>query len=120
MDTISWQRLEGGCVFLLALGLFVFHGGGLVWWLAILLFFAPDVSIASYLAGPRVGAFAYNLVHLYAFGAILLALGVCLESPVLAASGLLWVAHAGFDRMLGYGLKSREGFSVTHLGLIGR
>lgn len=30
------------------------------------------------------------------------------------------LAHAGFDRMLGYGLKSPEGFTVTHLGTIGR
>lgn len=37
----------------------------------------------------------------------------------MSALGELWVAHAGFDRMLGYGLKSPEGFTVTHLGTIG-
>jgi hypothetical protein len=34
--------------------------------------------------------------------------------------GALWFAHAGFDRLLGYGLKSPEGFSFTHLGQIGK
>jgi Domain of unknown function (DUF4260) len=112
--------LEGACVSIAAFALFVLLGGGIVWWLAAVLFFAPDISFAGYLAGPRIGAFAYNLVHLYAFGTALLAVGVGLGTPILAALGALWVAHAGFDRMLGYGLKSPEGFAVTHLGTIGR
>jgi hypothetical protein len=120
MDTITWQRFEGAGVCLSALALFAFLGDGIAWWLATILFFAPDISFAGYLAGPKVGAFAYNLVHLYGFGAVFLALGVGLGAPVLAALGALWVAHAGFDRMLGYGLKSPEGFTVTHLGTIGR
>jgi hypothetical protein len=62
----------------------------------------------------------YNLVHVYAFGAVLLAIGVGVDAPVAAALGALWIAHSGFDRMLGYGLKSPEGFTVTHLGTIGR
>ncbi|MGL4237818.1 DUF4260 family protein [Tabrizicola sp.] len=53
MDTISWQRLEGAGVCLSALGLFVFLGDGIVWWQAAVVFFAPDISFAGYLAGPR-------------------------------------------------------------------
>jgi hypothetical protein len=43
-------------------------------------------------------------------------------SPRLAllGVGLIWCAHIGFDRALGYGLKSPEGFRFTHLGKIGR
>ena len=119
MGTIGWQRLEGGGVFVSALVLFALMGGGITWWLAVLLFFAPDLSFAGYRAGPRFGALAYNLVHVYAFGAVLLAAGVGVGAPVVTALGALWIAHAGFDRMLGYGLKSPEGFSVTHLGTIG-
>ena len=37
--------------------------------------------------------------------------------PVMA---LIWAAHIGFDRMLGYGLKYPTGFGDTHLGAIGR
>jgi hypothetical protein len=120
MDTISWQRLEGAFVCIAALVLFVVLGDGVAWWLAAILFFAPDISFAVYLAGPRLGALAYNLVHVYAFGTVLLAIGVGLDAPVVAALGALWVAHSGFDRMLGYGLKSPEGFTFTHLGTIGR
>jgi hypothetical protein len=35
-------------------------------------------------------------------------------------AGLIWCAHIGFDRAMGYGLKSTAGFGVTHLGHIGR
>lgn len=32
----------------------------------------------------------------------------------------IWLAHVGFDRALGYGLKYARGFSHTHLGTIGK
>ncbi|AXC50476.1 DUF4260 family protein [Paracoccus suum] len=120
MDTVSWQRIEGGLVFLSALVLFVYLGGGIVWWLAIIVFLAPDISFAAYALGPKVGALLYNLVHVFAFGSIVLAAGVAFGSPTLSALGALWLAHSGFDRMLGYGLKSPEAFNMTHLGRIGR
>ena len=33
---------------------------------------------------------------------------------------LIWAAHIGFDRALGYGLKYPTSFGETHLGRIGR
>jgi hypothetical protein len=33
---------------------------------------------------------------------------------------LIWLAHIGFDRALGYGLKYAAGFGFTHLGRIGK
>lgn len=90
------------------------------WWGAVLIFFAPDLSFFGYLLGPRAGAFCYNAVHIYAFGAALLAIGWMMPSPIVAVLGALWLAHSGFDRMLGYGLKSQEGFAITHLGRIGK
>ena len=33
---------------------------------------------------------------------------------------LIWMAHIGMDRALGYGLKYQKGFGFTHLGRIGR
>lgn len=116
---VLWQRIEGAVVFLAGLGLFALAGGGFGWW-ALLLFFAPDVSFAGYLLGPRVGAFGYNLAHVYALGAVLYLAGLWFAAPALAAIGALWLAHSGFDRMLGYGLKTTRGFGFTHLGPIGR
>lgn len=117
---ILWQRLEGLVLFPAGLALFGQLGAGLPWWAAILAFFAPDLSFFGYALGVRAGAITYNLVHLYAFGAGIVALGLFLSQPLLAGLGALWLAHAGFDRMLGYGLKSAEGFGITHLGRLGQ
>lgn len=115
MRAVNWQRFEG--LVMCAGGLIVYFGsGGQFGWWALLVFFAPDIAIAGYLLGPRVGAACYNLVHIYAFGIALFALGLIIGMPFAAPLGLLWFAHAGFDRMLGYGLKSMDSFKETHLG----
>ena len=119
-DLIVWQRIEAALVFVASLALFWQADSGLAWWLAAIVFFAPDLSFAGYAAGSRVGAAVYNTVHVYAFGLVVLAIGAAASMPLLAGLGALWLAHSGFDRMLGYGLKSTEGFGVTHLGRIGK
>ena len=117
---VLWQRIEGAGVLIAGLALFLHADAGVPWWAALLIFFAPDLGFAAYLLGPRVGAWGYNAVHVYAFGAVVLAAGMLAALPLTAALGALWLAHAGFDRMLGYGLKSEAGFADTHLGRIGR
>ena len=119
-DVIIWQRAEGAMVFGAALLLFALSGSDLPWWAALLIFFAPDLSFFAYGLGPRVGSWVYNLVHVYAFGAVLMALGLLLASPLLTALGALWLGHSGFDRFFGYGLKSETSFKDTHLGRIGK
>src|SRR5690606_29348552 len=80
----------------------------------------PDISFAGYLAGPKVGAIAYNALHT-AIGPIALALaGFALAAPLTLSIALIWLAHIGIDRALGYGLKYPAGFGFTHLGRIGR
>jgi hypothetical protein len=39
--------------------------------------------------------------------------------PLVLALGLVWLAHIGVDRLLGYGLKYNDNFQHTHLGWIG-
>ena len=112
----AWLRVEGLVVFALALYLYV--RGGHSWGLFALLFLVPDVSFAAYLAGPRIGAIGYNLLHSYA-GPAVLAIGM-LATGRPAVIPLVWAAHIGFDRMLGYGLKYPTSFGDTHLGRIGR
>lgn len=112
-------RLEGLAVLLLAAWLHAI--GGHPWGLFALLFLTPDLGFLAYLAGPRVGAAGYNALHSYLGPALLagwaLATGGGLEGPA-ARLALIWAAHIGFDRMLGYGLKYGTGFHVTHLGAL--
>ncbi|WP_103255548.1 DUF4260 domain-containing protein [Tabrizicola aquatica] len=117
---VLWQRVEGALVLCAVVAVLAQPWQPLAWWVLILAFFVPDLSFAAYLAGPRIGAFGYNLVHVYGFGAAVLALGAGLDQPWITALGFLWLGHSGFDRMLGYGLKLPEGFGHTHLGRIGR
>ena len=66
------------------------------------------------------GAVVYNAAHSLV-GPIALAIaGLLLPSLPALALALIWVAHIGFDRLLGYGLKYAAGFGFTHLGRIGR
>jgi hypothetical protein len=84
------------------------------------LFLAPDLSFLGYLGGPRAGASAYNVLHTLAGPLLLAAAGMLLPAFVLVPLSVIWAAHIGFDRLLGYGLKYAAGFGFTHLGPIGR
>ena len=110
-------RLEGAAAFAAAVALYA-HAG-FSWPLFVVLILAPDLAMLAYLIGPRAGAFAYNLVHTYALALPLGVAAFAFGSPVVAAIGLIWIAHIGMDRMLGYGLKYRSGFGDTHLGRFG-
>jgi len=111
-------RLEGFAALAGALG--IYRHAGFSWPFFVLLFLAPDLSMLAYLAGPRAGAVGYNLAHTYALALAVTLVGFASGAPEVAAGGLIWIAHIGFDRALGYGLKYSTGFGDTHLGRIGR
>jgi hypothetical protein len=76
---------------------------------------APDLSMLGYLAGPQAGALAYDSVHTTFLPIALGVIGVLVESDVASQLALIWVAHIGADRVLGYGLKNPTHFKDTHL-----
>jgi hypothetical protein len=111
-------RLEGLAVFIAATVMYAKSGFG--WSTFALFFLAPDISFLGYLAGDRLGAVAYNVAHSYLGALACFSAALLLNAPELEAAGMIWCAHIGFDRALGYGLKYAAGFSFTHLGRIGR
>lgn len=114
----TWLRLEGLAVLVAAV--FFYRHGGASWVLFAVLFLVPDLSLLGYLAGSRIGAAAYNVAHSYLLPLLLLIVSVLAGRRVLAPYALIWMAHIGFDRMVGYGLKYPWGFGDTHLGRIGK
>ena len=40
--------------------------------------------------------------------------------PLMLSIAMIWLAHIGIDRALGFGLKYSAGFGFTHLGRIGK
>jgi hypothetical protein len=111
-------RLEGLTLFVGMTLLYAVWGG--YWWIYLVVFLAPDLSFAAYLAGPKVGAIIYNAAHSYMAPMSLMIAGFALTSPLTLSIAMIWLAHIGFDRALGYGLKYQAGFGFTHLGRIGK
>ncbi|MDR6857933.1 DUF4260 domain-containing protein [Variovorax guangxiensis] len=111
-------RLEGLAVLAAAVAAYLHLGAG--WGAFAMLFLLPDLSFLGYLAGSRAGALAYNAAHSYIGPVALLGLGLAGDTSVALALGLIWSAHIGLDRALGYGLKYGNEFGATHLGRIGR
>jgi Domain of unknown function (DUF4260) len=106
-------QIEGASVSFAAGILYQQSHAGWLWF--GLLFLSPDLSMLGYLANKKLGAAFYNLAHTYT--------APFLVYFVLRFSGqgsflwlaLIWFAHIGFDRLLGYGLKYETAFKDTHL-----
>lgn len=111
-------RLEGFCMLVAAC--IAYAKLDLDWSTFAIYFLVPDISLLGYFAGAKVGAISYNTAHSYLGAIASLVIGFTVPSPALQCAGLIWCAHIGFDRALGYGLKYPEGFGFTHLGRIGR
>lgn len=117
-STRTWLRAEGLAAFLAGLAIFGAAGGP--WLLVVPLLLVPDLSMAGYFRGPRLGALTYNVVHSWATSLPLLGLGLWSGTAWLTIVGAVLVAHVGMDRAMGYGLKLPTSFQETHLGRIGK
>ncbi|KDO33578.1 hypothetical protein SPRG_19208 [Saprolegnia parasitica CBS 223.65] len=80
-------------------------------------FFAGDLFSVAYVGGNWLGASVYNLSHTLVGPLIVLAIYAALpSSPVgVAYAGLIWMAHIGWERSLGYGLRYPNGFLATSI-----
>ena len=101
---------------LLAGSLIAYSATRLHWWLVPLTILLPDLLMAGYLAGTRLGARLYNLAHSTPLPGAVVGLACWHGKPLLLALGLVWLAHIGADRLMGYGLKYDDHFQYTHLG----
>jgi hypothetical protein len=111
-------RSEGLVLLAAALGAF-FTALDEPYWLVPLLLFTPDLFMVGYARSTRTGAALYNVAHSYPAPAVLGAVALASSSPLWQAVALVWFAHIGMDRALGYGLKYDGSFHDTHLGHIG-
>lgn len=109
-------RVEGAAVLLLAALAYGQIPGN--WILFVVLLLAPDVGMLGYLRGTTLGAATYNLFHTYALPALLVAWWTLAGDLVALTLGLIWAAHIGMDRMIGFGLKYPSAFKDTHLNRV--
>lgn len=111
-------QLEEAAMFLLTI--YLFSKLSFAWWWYPALILAPDLSMLGYVAGNKVGAISYNVVHHKAVAIAVYVAGLYWQNEVLQLTGLILFGHSSMDRMSGYGLKTYEGFKFTHLGQIGK
>jgi hypothetical protein len=110
-------RIEEFAMFLVsAYGLYLFKAD---WWCYPLLLIGPDISMLGYLAGNKVGMISYNLFHHKGIAIALFLAGLMIDDINLQIAATILFGHASLDRVFGYGLKLKEGFKYTHLGIIG-
>ncbi|MGN4425048.1 DUF4260 domain-containing protein [Bacillus cereus group sp. MYBK30-1] len=106
-------HLEGLVVLLAAI--YIYALCGFSWLLFIVLLLAPDLAMIAYTINNRVGAQIYNLFHTYIISILLVLIGIYFKMDSILMVGLIWIAHIGMDRMLGYGLKYETDFKDTHI-----
>jgi hypothetical protein len=113
-----WRRVEAGT--LLAGSLIAYSTTDQAWWLVPLTLLVPDLTMIGYVGGTRLGSYLYNLGHSTPIPAAIVGVGWWQDKSLIAALGLVWLAHIGLDRLIGYGLKYDDHFHHTHLGRLGR
>lgn len=117
-QSLLFQRIEAATIF--AASLFIYIKLDFSILVFILLLFVFDVFMIGYLFNSKIGAYCYNLGHSMIAPPILFAIGFATDTRILIGFSLIWFAHIGMDRLLGYGLKFTSGFKETHLGHIGK
>src|SRR5689334_12876039 len=85
------------------------------WLVFALLLLAPDLAMVGYVFGQSTGSISYNLFHTYALPLSLALISFLAGAPLGLQLALIWLAHIGMDRAVGYGFKYSTGFKDTHL-----
>ncbi|MFD1361798.1 DUF4260 domain-containing protein [Lentibacillus salinarum] len=109
-------HIEGLMVLLLTLYLYAYFEFS--WLLFFVLLLAPDISMLGYLISNKAGALIYNIFHTYSMAIAVVLYGLLFVNAIVLAIGLIWTAHIGMDRIIGYGLKYLSGFKENHLNRI--
>jgi hypothetical protein len=114
----TWLKCEGLAVLVLSVMLYRYTHSS--WWTFGILLLTPDLSMLAYLANPRAGSISYNIVHSYVLPVALAIFAIATDRSAMAPYLLIWTAHIGMDRALGYGLKYPNAFGSTHIDTLRR
>jgi Domain of unknown function (DUF4260) len=106
-------RVEAAVVLVLSTVLYKHIGGG--WLRFALLFLVPDLSMVGYLLTVRFGTALYNTAHTYVGPLLLAGFAIFGARAEWLPYALIWTAHIGMDRLVGFGLKYPTRFQDTHL-----
>ena len=88
------------------------------WLTFALLLLWPDLAFVVYAINPRWGSIVYNLLHIYPLPLAMTAVAFILSWSVGLQFAIIWLAHIGLDRTVGYGLKYIGQHKETHLNRV--
>ncbi|OQR93098.1 hypothetical protein THRCLA_22348 [Thraustotheca clavata] len=108
-------QLEGFCLLVACVVAYAKLQGN--WIVFAFGFFAGDLFSLGYAGGNWLGATMYNLSHNLVGPLLLVSIYLALPSPPveLAMVAAIWMAHIGWERSLGYGLRYPDGFLATSI-----
>ena len=109
-------HIEGAA--LLGVALVLYAVQGYAWSTFWLLLLVPDVAFVPYMLNRRIGTFVYNALHTVTLPLLLVAIAAFSGWTLGFQLALIWLAHIGMDRTVGYGLKYVDSFKNTHLSKV--
>ncbi|KAK5692359.1 hypothetical protein LTR97_010667 [Elasticomyces elasticus] len=117
----GWPRyvLQAEAATIFAGAIWAYARSGQSWWIFASGLLLPDLGMVGYLSNTKLGSIFYNAVHTETPPIVLLCAGYARQDPRIVGPALIWLAHIGMDRMLGFGLKYHDSFQHTHLGVMG-
>jgi len=109
-------HLEG--LALLASAIVIYSNQHFSWGAFALYLLAPDLAIIVYAINQRAGQIVYNFAHTIIFPLALAIFSVLNTNSLGLQIALIWLAHIGMDRTVGYGFKYPGSFKETHFSRI--
>ncbi|MGJ3241214.1 MAG: DUF4260 domain-containing protein [Anaerolineae bacterium] len=106
-------HLEGLAMLAVAVLLYAHTGGN--GWLFLALLLVPDLSMVGYALNTTTGARVYNAAHTLSVPLLLGGVALMIGSSPGMQLALIWIAHIGMDRAIGYGLKYNTHFKATFM-----
>lgn len=112
-------KLEAAGLFMFATALYFLMAAG-SWTLYLALFFLPDMAFLFMFVSKKATVVAYNILHHQGLMAVVGLAGLFFHQDIVLRIGLIFLAHAAFDRVAGYGLKYADSLDHTHLRWVGK
>jgi len=109
------NTVKGEGLFVMLLSVYLFNTLDVSWLVFVLLILSPDIFMVGYLKNKKLGAQLYNIGHSYITSVILIMVGLVFNYQLITAIGIIFSAHTGLDRFLGFGLKYETHFKETHI-----
>ena len=97
-------RVEEAAMAILSIYLMLSLNLNIAWWIYIVLFFIPDISLIGFSMNNKPGIMIYSIIHHKALAVFLWLCGIYLGIEYITLAGLILFGHTSFDRFVGLSL----------------